>query len=155
MRGLDVLLAALDDAGAVSRDDDGPMSERERAVVVLGKVSDPRVTEALAGLIEDPNNNVRRAVLLQLAKRRDPRAIPPLVAQLGLQDGRGQSASSLLIGMGEMVIEPLLTALRDPDARVVAAAAAALEKVTGQKLGTDPAAWQTWWAGHRGDAPDR
>jgi hypothetical protein len=38
---------------------------------------------------------------------------------------------------------------------VVAAAAAALEKVTGQKLGTDPAAWQTWWAGHRGDAPDR
>jgi len=42
-----------------------------------------------------------------------------------------------------LAVRALLKQLGDPGSRK--AVAAALEQVTGQKLGDDPKAWRSWW----------
>ena len=44
-------------------------------------------------------------------------------------------------------IEPLIGALADKSAEVRTAAEHALEQLSGQFLGSDPAKWQAWWNG--------
>ncbi len=44
-----------------------------------------------------------------------------------------------------VAVEALIVAVKDSDARVRAAAAAGLEKLTGQSFGEDAAKWAAWW----------
>ena len=73
------------------------------------------------------------AVVRKLLKEDDD---PTFRAGLLLLVGRRRRADAVPL---------LLDAMADPHARVSAAAVEALEAVTGEALGYDPAAWRAWW----------
>lgn len=80
---------------------------------------------ALARLVrEDQDETFRAEVVLLLGRRRREDAVPVL-----------------------------LEALADSHPRVVAAAAEALEAISGQALGYGVAPWKAWWAGVRATSP--
>jgi len=58
---------------------------------------------------------------------------------------RRRAARLLALSVDTRVIEPLIEALADEDEQVRQFAWASLERITGQELGTDRAAWQRWW----------
>lgn len=60
---------------------------------------------------------------------------------------RASAASALGKLKARGAAESLIAALDDDSSRVQNAARGALEEISGQKLGTDPAAWKTWLAG--------
>jgi hypothetical protein len=49
----------------------------------------------------------------------------------------------LLLRVG---VEPLVSSLRDPDEAIRLMVRPYLRRLTGQKLGVDPATWEKWWA---------
>lgn len=67
------------------------------------------------------------------------------------QDETFRAEVVLLLGRRrrEDAVAVLLVALADAHPRVRTAAAEALEAVSGEALGYDPAPWKAWWAAHR------
>ena len=57
---------------------------------------------------------------------------------------------SLASSAHSLAVEPIIGALSDQDSNVVAAAHAALQRMTGQAFGPESDAWITWWAAQRG-----
>jgi HEAT repeat protein len=94
---------------------------RSWAVNALGSnMNDSRVLPALQAVVEEPTPKSRTApqimAIRALAKQHDPALIPVLIDGLQYSDIGLDEASSALIALGPVVIEPLITALAD-DAR--------------------------------------
>ena len=58
-----------------------------------------------------------------------------------------------MLGLGALVrigdkatIERIVSSLRDPSEAIRWMVRSNLRRITGQKLGADPAAWEKWWA---------
>lgn len=105
---------------------------------VAGRLAELGGTDRLLDLLKLPIEQVHPYVLLGLAKTKDPRAWEPLAA--GVQQTRHvqlrRAAAEGFGTFGDPRAMPLLTAaLGDPSDWVVAAAAIALEKLTGEDLG--------------------
>ena len=107
-------------------------------------------TAALEGL-RDEKAEVRRAASDALgfggARRpKHPDVIDPLIAALEDSDRttRRNAARALHFRPAVRAIEPLIGRL-DDKGDVKEAASKALAYLTGQKLGEDAAAWQSWW----------
>lgn len=113
----------------------------------------PRLAEALAGLATSPGAIDRGAAARALAAA-DPRAseriaavatdvaaaIPRRVAAIEtLAELSGRDAQAALIA--------LLAEGRVESAEIQSAAIAALERSTGERRGSQPAAWRLWWSG--------
>jgi hypothetical protein len=155
LRAVSRRVAHLDDAGrrkaaiALRKafDDDPSGDVRREAVRALAALRDETawITVLGASLADrDPavHEAARRAVLTAKSD------LLPVVARLVKEDEDPAFRSDLLLLLGRRrrldAVPVLLAAVADPDRRVAAAAAEALEAVSGQALGYDAAAWRAW-----------
>jgi HEAT repeat protein len=117
------LIAALNDI------DD---SVRLDAVLVLGKIGDPRAVEPLIVALNDKYRFVRSSAAEVLGKIGDPRAVEPLIAVFRDADDShvGKEAAIALGQIGDpRAVEPLAVALEDRKSTIRYAACSALGKV--------------------------
>jgi thioredoxin len=92
------------------------VDDRSRAVRALGKYAASKHMAELTGALKDTESRVRYAAVIQLDRSRRKEAVPGLMA-----------------------------ALKDGDRNVRKRARSALERLTGQELGSDTEKWQEWW----------
>ena len=121
---VDPLIEALNDNHA---------AVRKEAVLILGKIKDPRAVAPLIGALKDKDYDVEHRAADALANIGDP-AVGPLIA--GFKDadiGAGfgaasiNSAAPLILGrIGAPAVEPLIDALKGPNSTVRKYAAVAL-----------------------------
>jgi hypothetical protein len=143
----DLLLAALDD----------PVAEvRSAAVTILGFMdvdADPAFDKLLT-MLQDPDPDVRRGVIdsLDRIRHNDPALIDPMIAMLKDADENvAYAALNQLSYFGreaERAVPAVLEysqAYPDEDYAV----ASCLRSITGEDLGYDIQAWQTWWEGRQ------
>ena len=104
----------------------------------------PVLSAAVADRVAAVREGAERAVLLARA------SVLPVVSKLLKEDEDPTFRAGLLLLLGRRrradAVPVLLDAPLDPHPRAAAAAAEALEAVTGEALGYDPAAWRAWWA---------
>ena len=94
--------------------DDPDMSVRESAAAALGQLG---AVEPLIHALHIPDAHVRQLVTQVLGQIRDPRAVGPLIG--ALRDTHGevrQQVAFALTKIGAPAVEPLIAALRHPDA---------------------------------------
>lgn len=105
----------------------------------------PILTRLLAG---DIDWEVRAEAAISLGKMKAKSAVPALVTALQEADEmvQRQSAKALGdIGATEAVSDLIAVIEREPSTRLSDWAVTALQKITGQKYGNEPAAWRAWW----------
>ncbi len=131
--GIRTLIAALQ-----VRDTD----VRARAAVSLAMMKDERATMPLVALLKDENFIVRYNVAAALGEIRDPRAVEPLIAALDDEDTLVRAFAAEALGkIGDLrAVEPLINRVAENDS-----AMEALEKMTGQRFGTQRETWRAWW----------
>ena len=108
------------------------------------------VRQALRALDSD-DVKARRRAIIKLSVSRDPDTAGALV--MALQDSDAHIryvAASTLGDMGyKGAVGPLIALLNDEDEWVVQAAYEALQQITGEDFGYDPAKWEAWWKTNR------
>ncbi len=122
------------------------------AISGLGAYGGPQAFEALAPYVTATNGTIRMAALQAVGRSGDPRAVSLLITALhgaNTEDRRLAAYGLLMLGKDKAhaAVEPLIIALeatkrlneRGPFIQ-------ALNTLTGQTLGTDPAQWRSWWA---------
>lgn len=115
---------------------------------VLRRNRDKGVVPAVLERLGDADWRVRGEAVMVLATigRRD--TIKPIIDK-PLKDDAAEvrfRAVGALFAISEAdCLDPLIAALTDPDPRVADSAQSALERLTGQKYGKDPAKWDVWW----------
>jgi HEAT repeat protein len=111
---------------------------RQRAGTALGKIGQP-AAKPLAGLLQDADPEMRRAAAEQLGKIRHPESLEPLLTALRDPDPNVQWWAAWALGeMGEAAEEDLKKLLRDPDRRVQRWAKEALNKLRGLPFDQPP-----------------
>jgi HEAT repeat protein len=111
---------------------------RQRAGDALGKIGQP-AAKPLAGLLQDPNPEMRRMAVEQLGKIRHPEALEPLLTALRDPDPNVQWWAAWALGeMGPAAEEELKRLLRDPDRGVQRWAKEALNKLKGVPFDQPP-----------------
>jgi HEAT repeat protein len=123
-RAVEPLITALQDSS---------LGVRRSAAASLGKFKDVRAAEPLLAALKDVDRGVRfdaANAFLQLGEIEDPHAIESLIAALRYDDGHvRQKADDALVGIGAPAVEPLLVAMKDPDAIVRGNAAWTLGRI--------------------------
>jgi len=104
------------------------------AIRALGRLSDPRIADRLAELMEKhPHQYVRRRAAEALGGKRDPRAVDALIEQLGSVIPGERALAAQLLGMigDPRAVEPLIAAIRVPGENdtVLGRASTALGKI--------------------------
>ena len=100
----------------------------------------------------DQSYMVRANSCWALGQSRHPSACDLVkVALLGdpVPEVRCNAALALAATRDRAAVEPLLAALDDPTPEVQVHAASALTLLTGESMGTNAAAWASWWEEHR------
>lgn len=111
---------------------------RQRAGTALGKIGQP-AGKSLVRLLQDPDPEMRRAAAEQLGKIRHPEALEPLLTALRDPDPNVQWWVAWALGeMGEAAEEELKKLLRDPDRGVQRWAKEALNKLKGVPFDQPP-----------------
>lgn len=120
------------------------------AVDALGLLGDVRALGPLQALLGQPDPALRAAAARALGMLESERALPALEARLDDPDPRVVEAAATALGLlgRPAAIDALLARLgRAPadDLRVADSLVRALERITGQQLGSEAAPWQAWW----------
>jgi HEAT repeat protein len=126
---------------------------RLQAVQLLGDLSCPAATEALAAASTDPNADVRIAAIRSLERQPPAVAIRQLQEVLGSDtnvDVRLAATKALASFSGGEAIQALSMALTDNDPAVQLRATESLARVTGESLGPDVARWKDYVARFEG-----
>jgi len=147
-------LAARADAGAAAplrkAVGDASPAVRAAAVEAIGRRGGAGAAGALAGALKDPDWDVRATAAQALGKLADANAVAPLAA--GLRDAHWhvrRCAADALGALGARSAVPYLAAaLADEHWYVARSAQAALERISGAKLGRDADAWMRRWKAH-------
>jgi HEAT repeat protein len=141
------LIAALGDATP---------EVKEEAAKALGALRSAKAVDALIVALRDANLDVRVQAAAALGLIRDPRAVAPLVAVLGekspYDEGRIGARVLFAEDSGAQVGAVLDSAYEVLGLDLNHTAAAALEALTGEKLGGEPAKWQEWLRKRAGKA---
>ncbi len=120
---------------------------RFAALQLLAATQGDEAFKALERSLGDPNSMVRWQAVKALAKRTEPRALDLLVA--ALRSEKGLLRRVLVDSLGERgdrrAVPALLEALADQDTEVRRRAVRALEKLSGEGFGPEPAKWTAWW----------
>jgi HEAT repeat protein len=150
--GVPVMIAALPESTG---------NDRNNVVVALRILKDPRAIPALREALKDKTPHVRCIALEALGELKAQEAYADIVAltkdkPLELNPEKvlncirmppAGSACYALGALGDQRAVPVLIELL-PDKDLQNQARQALEALTRQKLGTDPAAWAAWWKQH-------
>jgi hypothetical protein len=75
----------------------------------------------------------------------DPSELAPLLTN-SLPQSRILGLGALARSSDKAAIDRIVSMLRDPNEAVRWVVRSNLRRITGQKLGADPAAWEKWWA---------
>jgi len=118
-RGAAPLVAALGDAYP---------AVRRAAGAALTAIGAPALDPLIAAL-RHRESSVHDAAARLLGDLGDPRAVAPLIDALTDRRGPALSAAWALVEIGAPAVDPLIVALRDPDAALADAAAQALGKI--------------------------
>jgi HEAT repeat protein len=111
---------------------------RQRAGTALGKIGQP-AGKSLVGLLHDPDPELRRTAVEQLGKIRHQEALEPLLTALRDPDPNVQWWAAWALGeMGPTAEEALKKLLRDPDRGVQRWAKEALNKLKGVPFDQPP-----------------
>lgn len=109
--------------------------EAYSAVIELGRIGSEKAIDLLIKAL-DRGDGVARSAARELGRLSDPRTIKPLVALLKSLEA-GQSAAEALVRFGAKAVDPLLAALKEPDAGARRLAATALGTI-GDKRAVEP-----------------
>jgi HEAT repeat protein len=127
---------------------------RLHAALLLGHIGDPAAFLPLADAIFDVDAAVATSALEVLAAHRRNTDFRPVLERLRRalfeEAPRPLAALRALVRLGDGEAVPRLARLLDGEPALAQAAAEALEALTARRLGRDAAAWQAFWAEHRG-----
>lgn len=112
-------------AGALKARGNAP--EALSAVVELGRIGNDKAVDLLIGAL-GRRDGVTRAAARELGRIAHPKSIPPLVAALPHVDVT-KAVAEALVRIGAAAVEPLLPALKAPDAGARQAAATVLGEI--------------------------
>lgn len=111
------------------------------------KMESERVLEKLIESLRDQDPAIRTESARRLGELKDSRTVAPLIA--ALKDEHPYVRRRAAFSLGSMqdirAVEPLIKVLDDEDPFVREYALKALEKISGQRFGTDSKKWQEWW----------
>lgn len=128
---------------------------RVAAAGALGELKDPSTIDPLAALLKADAWEVRREAADSLGSIDNARSVAALLP--ALKDSNDYVRRTATGSFGKLKypqsVETLIAVLGDKDSFVRDGAAEGLEKLTGQKLGKEPAAWQKWWGTNKGSFP--
>ena len=112
---------------------------------------DPLLSAAFRRMAADPDPKVRQAALLYLAKGTEPAEEAVLIAALSDQvpEVRATAATACDQRRLKRAVGPLIALLEDPSVEVMAAAQAALMRITGRRHYMNRSEWEEWWRLHR------
>ena len=134
-------------------------TDRHNVVVALRILKDERAIPALRKALDDKDAHVRGIAVAALGELKAKEAYDQIVALTAdkplapgpvgnLQCIRMPPAAMACYALGALgdkrAVPLMIGHLTDPDLK--SQARQALEALTGQKFGDDPAAWQKWWA---------
>lgn len=129
-------------------------SWEDRAVVAeaCATIGDAAVVPALIDRVKaDTDPRVRTAAIDSLGKKKATEAASTVAG--ALTDDDWQVQISALQALGEFGakegIEPIVALMDKSDGRVRKECSSALARITGEKLGDDPAIWRRWWEDHK------
>jgi HEAT repeat protein len=94
---------------------------REAAIWALGELKDARAVRPLRPFLEDKSYSTRRAAIDALVKIASKEAIEALIAALFKEDSYKTTLDEILAKMGDKAIEPLITAVKENENRLVRA----------------------------------
>jgi HEAT repeat protein len=95
--------------------------------------------------LQDANAEVRRSAAGGLERKRDARAVDPLILALRDEDSHVRNFAAQALGtIGDpRSIDPLvIVLLKDKDGSVRFQAKRALERITGEDIGENPSDWR-------------
>ena len=126
-------------------EEDGPAASK--AMVLLNSRQDVALTrEQLVRLLSSTNPPVRSLAAGRLCRENlDPNELALLLTN-SLPHVRLLGLGALLRIGDKAAIERIVASLRDPNEAIRWMVRSNLRRLTGQKLGADPAAWEKWWA---------
>jgi hypothetical protein len=118
---------------------------RALAAQALGEMKNPRAFDLLIDNLQYDEFNLKRNIIIALGKMGDPRAVEYLIPILQHKNvAFRENAIDALGAIGDnKAIESLIDALRNEGERY--AAAKALQRITGLRLGQEYDAWSRWW----------
>jgi HEAT repeat protein len=126
-------------------EEDGPAASK--AIVVLPTSQDvPMTREQLVGLFSSTNLPVVATAFSQLRYQNlTLNELAPLLAS-PLPHARLMGLGALVRIGDKAAIERIVASLHDPNEAIRWMVRSNLRRLTGQKIGADPAAWEKWWA---------
>lgn len=145
----------LESLRADSRDD----GFRRYKVEVLGVVKDPRAADTVTRLLhEDDDWAVRAAAATAAGRIGGSAAVDELARALQREEDEFvlERIAAALGGFADpRAIDALVSGLRreasrdDMRLRIARECSRSLRRITGERIGTDPAAWRSWWNRNR------
>ena len=122
-------------------------SAAPKAMMLLSARRDDAFTrEQLLRLLSSTNLPVVAMAVARLREQNlDPSELAPLLTN-SLPQSRMFGLGALARSGDKAAIDRIVSMLRDPNEAVRWMVRSNLRRITGQKLGADPAAWEKWWA---------
>ena len=120
---------------------------RAAAVLALSKLRAKQVLPSILALLADKHDAVRDAVLTACQRFRDKRATLDVVKLLHDANPRFrlQAIQTLIILHDRRAVPYVIRAMSREDGKQNRSLEAALQALTGQRLGPLPGPWTTWW----------
>jgi hypothetical protein len=122
---------------------------RGRAIVLLGQLRDRRAVDRIVGFLDDPDYGTQLDAVRSLGEIGDSRAVAPLLAVLNRPHFSGVVAEALAKIGDQRAVGPLIeflqNAKREDQVQLRNWVIISLEKLSGQKYGTDFVRWQQWY----------
>lgn len=130
--------------------DDPDANVRAAATRALGNHGRPEHVTLILKNLRDPEPRVRTEVVHALQRVHNPIAVDPLLETLDpsieeVVDIRAGAADALGQYASDAVVQKLIEALDDRHLRINRNARRSLRTLTGQDLGFDRVAWQSWY----------
>lgn len=116
-------------------------SLRSEAIQALGNIKDRRAVMPLTQLLKDEYNSIRRDAISALSRLKWEPKDSTEIAILYINN----RAWDECVKLGNIAIEPLITALNDGDSFIRVGATKSLRLITGQDLYEDHDKWLDWW----------
>jgi HEAT repeat protein len=120
---------------------------RRTALVALGSLGAVETVPAILVVLNDKDNFTRCQAALVLGTLGQDKAVSPLIKTLGNDPypvARQVAATSLGEIGSESAVPPLIDSLDDENYLVRTASLVALNRITGENMGTDTDAWKSW-----------
>ena len=146
---------ALEEVRAMAGGEQKDLRLRYEAVFALARIAGMLAFDEIAPLLENAEPTLREAAVLALAETGSPEAIEKALPLAKDDCPLVQEAVAMVArqAKSEAALPALVELLKTGRLRVMDTARAALEEITGAKLGIDAGAWEKWLADRAAGRP--